>query len=115
MRSTSRKHRITEAIRRAGPDGVSLDDLYGLIYGYDLPPWPAKTVLKAHVWQLRQLGLPIRGRPGGAKEGGYVWGSLTVEASGRPSGGFGGPIGLRSGGGSVQSGLCRVRGSQKAR
>jgi hypothetical protein len=73
-RIPARKKRIALAIKRAGNDGISLVDLYGLIYGNDLPPLPSRYVLKAHVWQLRKnYGLPIVGFPGGMKDGGFRW------------------------------------------
>ena len=71
MARLSVKSRIAAAIRRAGPDGIAGDDLFAIIYGSSLPPLPQRTVLKAHVWQLRAIGTPIRsyGRAGG----GYRW------------------------------------------
>jgi hypothetical protein len=67
---TPLKTRIVQVIRRAGPDGISLADLYGIIYADRRPPLPAATVLKVHIWQLRRWhGVPIQGQRGGG--GGY--------------------------------------------
>ena len=56
---------------RAGREGITAADLYGIIYGNELPPLPSRKVLKAHAWQLRRLGFPIKGKSGGANEGAY--------------------------------------------
>jgi hypothetical protein len=67
------KRRIVSVITPAGREGITAADLFGIIYGNELPPLPSRKVLKSHAWQLRRLGFPIKGKSGGAKGSVYRW------------------------------------------
>jgi DNA-binding response OmpR family regulator len=51
VRLTPLKARIFDAIKRAGPDGISADDLFALVYSARERRASRRT-LKAHVWQI---------------------------------------------------------------
>jgi hypothetical protein len=71
---TPLKQRILMLIRRAGPGGISGDDLFAIVYDGQLPRYhgghkdyarTARTALKVHIYQLNKLiaqdGYLIRG------------------------------------------------------
>ena len=50
------KQRIVAIVRRAGE--ISGNELFDLIYQHHRDR-PGRSVLKAHIWQLRKAGFPI--------------------------------------------------------
>jgi len=65
VRFTPLKARIFDVVMRAGPDGISARDLFGIVYENGEK---SRATLKAHVWQINdaitQAGYRIGGYDG---------------------------------------------------
>ena len=63
------KKRIADIVRRAGE--IEGNELFALIYQHHRCR-PKRSVLKAHIWQLRKAGVPIKAVSYGPSV--YRWG-----------------------------------------